>query len=77
MRYAENNKACLEYRVRFSNGKHAGSASWNTRNYNFSEIKMRDVYKSLWGWFEFWLVHQWKMSLEPFDAVLAEIEDAL
>jgi hypothetical protein len=35
---------------------------------------MRDVFRTLWAGFRYWIVDQWKMSLEPFDDVLAEIE---
>jgi hypothetical protein len=35
---------------------------------------MRDVFRALWAGFRYWLVDQWKMSLEPFDDVLVEIE---
>jgi len=75
--YGKKHNLCLQYRICFSSGKGEGFSTWSTRDYDFSEIQLRDVFRALWAGFRYWLVDQWKMSLEPFDDVLVELEDAL
>jgi hypothetical protein len=72
--YAKKHNLRLQYRVTFSNGKDVGFSTWTTDPNVSPEVKMRDVFRTLWAGFRYWIVDQWKMSLEPFDDVLAEIE---
>ncbi len=75
--YAKKHDLALQYRVTFWNGKDAGFSTWTTDNSDFSEVKMRDVFRTLWAGFRYWLVDKWEISLEPFEEICPEIEELL
>jgi hypothetical protein len=75
--YTKKHNMRLQYCVTFSNGKDVGFSTWTTDPNVSPEVSMRDVFRTLWAGFRYWIVDQWKLSLEPFEEICPQVGDLL